>query len=106
MGTNTSPDHVNLNVKPKVSDTKTQKIINELYKGQDAKGKIGNGTMMDAIRNEKKTGRPTNSKFHTKKGKGLLVQLEDCLSSGKLSDMEKKVIRTVKEDLRKAIVGH
>ena len=94
---------VDLSAKPTISDSRTQNIVNELYKGQNSKDKIGNGTMMDAIRNERKTGEPTMGRYHFKKGKDMIKQLNDSLGSGKLSVEEKRTVRAIRDDLRKAL---
>lgn len=54
-----------INVKPDVSNPKMQNIVNDVYKGQGGANTIGNGTTMDAVRNEIKTGLPTNGRFHS-----------------------------------------
>ena len=76
---------IDLNVKPTISDANTQKIINELYEGQGKKGQIGSGSMMDAVRNERKTGKPTKGKFHSTKAKGKYMKLECNNSEGILA---------------------
>ena len=98
-----TPKQVNLKMKPKVSDLKTQKILDEIYKGQNAKSQVGNGTMMDAIRNERKTGKPTRGRLHTKKGKAAIKLLNACLGSGKLDDRDKAAVRAIMDDLKKAL---
>ena len=55
---------IDLNIKPVATNQKLQNIIGNLYKGQDNPIKFGNGTTMDAIKNEIQTGIPTAGKFH------------------------------------------
>ena len=106
MEANNVLKQVNLNVKPNVSDAKTQRIIDELYKGQNAKNKIGNGTMMDAIRYERKTGKLTGNRLHSKKGKDMVTRLNGRICSGRLSNEDKKIVRAIREDLEKALTEY
>ena len=65
--------------------------------------KIGNGTMKDAIRNERKTGKPTRGRLHTRKGIAAIKLLNGCLGSGRLDEGDKAVVRAIMEDMRKAL---
>ena len=97
---------MNLNVKPLVINSKLQNIVNDIYKGQGGKGQIGNGTMMDAIRNELKTEKRTKGKFHSKKARLRVAGLENLINSGKLNDQDKNIAKVLIKDIRKAISGH
>ena len=103
---NSAPNQISLNVKPKLSDAKTQKIVDDIYSGQKKKTKIGNGTMMDAVRNEIKTGKPTEGKFHSVKAKNTIKQLDSYINSGRLNEDEKTSVRVIRDDLKKALAGH
>ena len=92
--------------KPTVSNSKLQSAIDDLYSGQGSKGQIGNGTMMDAVRNEIKTGNPTKGKYHSEKARSSIKNLEKQLSSGKLDKQEKKIVRELVKDLRSALSGN
>ncbi|MEL7648774.1 MAG: pre-toxin TG domain-containing protein [Sedimentibacter sp.] len=70
---------INIDVKPTVSNEKLKNIINDLYKGQGGANTIGNGTTMDAVRNEILTGQATNGKFHTSKLNDYVNALEKSL---------------------------
>ena len=94
---------IDLNVKPMVSNAKTQKIIDEIYEGQGKKGQIGNGSMMDAIKNELKTGKSTKGYFHSKKGRNTIVELKKHIGSGKLNANDKAIVRALVEDIKKAL---
>lgn len=106
LESNKFPRHINLDVKPEVSDIKTREIIEDIYSGQSKKSKVGNGTMMDAIRNELKTGKPTERKFHSVKAKNTIIALHGRLSSGKLHKVDKTIVRAIIKDLKAAISGH
>lgn len=54
-------------VKPTVTDTKLQNIINVLYKGVNYANRTGDGTTADAVRNELQTLIPTEKKWHLTK---------------------------------------
>jgi hypothetical protein len=46
---------------------------------------IGNGTTMDAIRYELKTGKPVGGRFHNQKEQDYSRALEKLINSGKLN---------------------
>ena len=96
-------DPIDINARPKVSDPPLKGHINELYKGQGSKNQIGNGTMMDAVRNERRTGKPTKDRYHSKKARIIRDKLKERISSGKLSKHDKRVARALNEDIRKAL---
>ena len=97
---------VDLNVKPTVENLQLQRIVNDIYKGQGGKGQIGNGTMMDAVRNELNTGKPTKGRFHSKKARNREAALKKQISSGKLNAQEKSIARALIDDIGKALSGH
>jgi hypothetical protein len=96
---------IDLNIKPNVSNEKLKNIINDLYKGQGGPNTIGNGTTMDAVRNELQTGLPTNGKFHTQKLNDYLNALQRRLRAGDLNDYDKSVVNSLMEDINKALNG-
>jgi hypothetical protein len=51
--------------KPGPSDPVLQDVVEQLWKGADNPKRVGDGTTMDAVRNEIKTGRPTQGKWHS-----------------------------------------
>jgi hypothetical protein len=53
--------------------------VNDLYKGQDNPNSLGNGTTMDAVRNELLTGEPTFGRSHTQKLKEYMNALNKLL---------------------------
>ena len=94
-----------INVKPNVSNQKLQNIVDDLYKGQGGKNTIGNGTTMDAVRNELQTSLPTNGKFHTQKLNDYLNALQRRLRAGDLNSYDKSVVNALIEDINKALSG-
>jgi hypothetical protein len=63
------------------------------------------GSIADAIRNERRTGQPTREKFHSKKGKDAIKALRNWLrgKSKPKSDSDKKIAREIIEDLKDAL---
>jgi hypothetical protein len=54
-------------------------IVDNLWHGSDEATRIGDGTTMDALRNEIRTGRPTGGKWHAKKAETELKALNKWL---------------------------
>jgi RsiW-degrading membrane proteinase PrsW (M82 family) len=67
--------------KPVVSSRKLQNIVDELWHGHDSPKRTGDGTTMDAVRNEIKTGRPTQGVWHTDKAIRLRASLRRWLKA-------------------------
>ena len=97
---------IDLKNKPAVSDPKMRHILDELYSGQGKKGQIGSGSMMDAVRRELKTGKPTGGRYHSKKARLLVDDLKKCISSGRLSKDDKATARALVEELKKSLSGN
>lgn len=66
-------------VRPSTSDARLSNLVHNLFKGAGGAGRIGDGTTMDAIRNERRTGRPTGGTFHTVKGQETRRGLQNWL---------------------------
>ena len=96
---------VDINQKPIVSNEKLKNIVDDLYKGQGGPNTIGNGTTMDAVRNEIITGNPTNGKFHTQKLNDYLNALQRRLRAGDLNAYDTSVVNALIEDIIKALNG-
>jgi hypothetical protein len=94
---------VNINQRPTVSNSKLQNIVNDLYKGQGGPNTIGNGTTMDAVRNEIMTGQATHGKFHTQKLLDYKNALERRLRAGDLDQHDTNVANALIEDIAKAL---
>jgi len=96
---------IDINIKPEVSNSKLKNIINDLYKGQGGTNTIGNGTTMDAVRNEILTGNPTNGKFHTSKLNDYVNALQKRLRAGDLNEYDESVVKAILEDALNALDG-
>jgi hypothetical protein len=96
-------DEVDINVKPTVSNRKLQNIVDALYKGQGGQNTIGNGTTMNAVRNELITGEPTNGKFHMQKLSDLVNALNRRLRAGDLNAHDKSVVEAILQEALDAL---
>ena len=66
-------------VKPVSHDPKLQNYVDQLFKGVDNPGRVGDGTTMDAIRHELLTGGTVHNRRHVIKGEETLRGLERWL---------------------------
>ena len=98
--------NANYDIKPNVTNKKMKNIVDDLYKGQNGKNKIGNGTTMDAVRNELKTGLPTNGRFHTIKAQETISRLQRRLRAGDLTPDETDIAKGLIVDLLNALNGN
>ncbi|BDH84663.1 LXG domain-containing protein [Lactococcus lactis] len=98
-------EEINVNAKPNVENPKLNNIIKDLYKGQSdsSPNTIGNGTTMDAVRNEKETGEPTNGYFHTEKLENSLRALERRLRANNLNEHDTNVVEALIKDIKNAL---
>jgi hypothetical protein len=99
-------EQIDINVKPDVTNSKLKNIINDLYKGQGGANTIGNGTTMDAVRNEIITGEATNGKFHTQKLNDYVNALQKRLRAGDLNAYDESVAKAILEDALNALAGN
>jgi hypothetical protein len=105
MTTGGAGGRIDLNQKPTVSNAKLKNIVDDLYKGQGGSKTIGNGTTMDAVRNEIKTGLPTHGKFHTQKLNDYLNALNRRLRAGDLNQHDTDIVNSLIADITKALSG-
>jgi hypothetical protein len=92
-------------VKPKVTNTKLQRHIDNLWKHAGKKGTAGDGTTFDAIRNELLTGRASNGIFHLQKGREIMNGLRGLLrKTGRdaLSPRDRRIAQELFIELRDA----
>ena len=89
--------------KPAVSDSKLNNLVNELYHGANAKNKIGDGSTADAIRYEKKEGKPVGGKWHTQKGQEYLAALNKWMERNQDSAEDVKAAQAIIDDLKDAL---
>lgn len=62
--------------KPPVRHWRLRNIVDNLWHGSTRPNRVGNGTTMDAVRNELLTGRPTNGVFHSDKARQAVQALD------------------------------
>jgi hypothetical protein len=77
---------------PQVGSTKLQNLVNNLYKGTTNPNRVGNGTTMDAIRNQIATCVPTGGRMHTIKGQETLNGLNNWLRRNKDADYYDRLV--------------
>ena len=91
---------------PRVSDVKLQNLVDNLYKGTTNPNRVGNGTTMDAIRNESATGLPTGGRMHTTKGEETLRGLNNWLRRNPNADYHDQLVaRSLADELSSALQG-
>ena len=61
---------------PQVRDWKLRRIVDNLWKGAENPNHVGDGTTMDAVRNELRTGRPAEGKSHSIKARESIDALQ------------------------------
>jgi len=89
--------------KPKATHPKLVEIIDFLWSTNV--DKVGDGSLADAIRYERKTGQAVKKRFHSQKGREAIRRLEFWLSSKKHPNLEedKRIARLLIRDLRDAL---
>ena len=97
---------IDLNIRPTATNPRLQSIIDDIYKGRGNKKQVGNGSVMDAVRNEIKAGKPTNKRFHAIKARETTQRLKKQIASGMLNAQDKRIARALIEDISKALSGH
>jgi hypothetical protein len=92
---------------PQVRHWKLRNIVDNLFKGTRTSNRIGDGTTMDAVRNELRTGRPTQGVFHTEKARGEIRALERWLERyGPTASREDRLWAwRLRAELQKALRG-
>ena len=88
--------------KTRISNTKLSNWIKECFRTQ---AKVGNGSLADAIRYEKRFGRLVGGKSHIRKGLERAVGLKRIINSGKLSREELLLAQKLLSDLQRALNG-
>lgn len=91
---------------PQVADSRLQHIINNLFKGVNSPGRVGNGTTADAIRSERATGQPTGARWHTVKGRESVRALRAWLRRNPVAPQQERTLaQYLLDDLLDAIGG-
>ena len=78
-----------------------RRVIDELYHGA---GKVGDGGTADAIRQERATGKPVGDRFHSKKGRERLNQINRILRKNP-DHPDRALLEWLRDDLRNALGG-
>jgi hypothetical protein len=65
--------------KPAVHHWRLRRIVDDLWRGTGNPSRVGDGTTMDAVRNEVLTGRPTYGRFHLDKARQSMNRLTNWL---------------------------
>jgi hypothetical protein len=93
---------IDLTIKPSAENQKLQNAIDQLYRPNAT---VGNGSTMDAIRHELKTGELVGGKGHMQKGQERAKNLENILNKETLNPQDKALAETLLQDLNNAISG-
>lgn len=84
------------------TNPKLKNTIGEMYR---PKAKTGDGGLSDAIRHELKTGELVGGKSHIQKGMERLKNLENILKKQNLNPTDKRIVKDLIRDLKKALEG-
>ena len=98
-------DKVDLNKKPTAKNKSLKNFIDSLYKGQGNPNQVGNGTTMDSIRYEIKTGNMVEGKFHSQKGQEFMNGINKLINGGTLDADDLKIAKAIVEDIANALAG-
>jgi hypothetical protein len=91
---------------PTVADARLGNIIRDLFKGTRSPNRVGDGTTMDAIRNEISTGRATSGKMHLQKGREYANALRNWLARNPNATAgDRSVAQQLLQDLQNALAG-
>ncbi|MDR3258145.1 MAG: hypothetical protein LBT51_00835 [Fusobacteriaceae bacterium] len=85
-----------------VDNQKLKNVISEMYR---SKSSVGDGGLVDAIRDELKTGVKTGGKSHLLKGTERVTNLENVIKKENLNDKDLKIAKELLEDLKNALGG-
>jgi hypothetical protein len=93
--------------KPQVNHWKLRNIVDQLWKGTKNPNRVGDGTTMDAVRNELRTGRPTGGLFHSGKAREAVNALNNWLQryGPQVSREDRLWARRLLSELEKALRG-
>ena len=90
--------------KPSVEDPKLKNLVNQLFKGVDNPGRIGDGTTMAAIRHELATGDTVHHRRHIVKGQETVRGLENWLRKNlDASTSDRTLAHRLADELREAL---
>ncbi len=91
-------------VKPDAADPKLHNYVDQLFKGIDNPRRVGDGTTMDAIRHELRTGESVHHRRHIIKGQETLRGLENWLRNNlDASSSDRELSRKLSDEIREAL---
>jgi hypothetical protein len=92
--------------RPEVGDAQLEHFIDHIFRGVNNPRRIGDGTTMDAIRYELRTGEATHGRGHIQKGHDMIRGLDKWLRSNPgASDGDKQLARSLMGELKEALDG-
>ena len=87
-----------------MSDPKLSNYVDQLFKGVDNPKRIGDGTTMDAIRHELRTGETVHNRRHVIKGGETLRGLERWLRQNPdAPTSDRSIARKLADEIREAL---
>lgn len=90
--------------KPETNNQKLRNYIDQLFKGVDNPRRVGDGTTMDAIRHELRTGETVHNRRHVIKGEETLRGLERWLRDNvNASASDRALARKLADEIREAL---
>ena len=93
-----------IRLKPDVEDQKLRNYVDQLFKGVENPRRTGDGTTMDAIRHELRTGETVHDRRHVLKGEETLRGLERWLRQNpEASTSDRDLARGLADEIRKAL---
>jgi hypothetical protein len=94
-------------IRPDLSseDPRINNLLDNIYKGTNGPNRIGDGTTMDAVRNEIATGRPTGGTFHSTKARETINGLMKWLDRNPTAAGDRSAVQDLIQQLRNALEG-
>jgi hypothetical protein len=92
---------------PEVRHWKLRRIVDDLYRGTTNSERVGDGTTMDAVRNEIRTGRPTEGRWHSQKARDCITRLDRWLErfGSQATATDREWAYRLRGQLQKALEG-
>lgn len=98
------PDRKPGRPRPDAEDPKLTNYVNQLFKGVESPKRFGDGTTMDAIRHELRTGETVHNRRHLIKGEETLRGLERWLRQNPdASQSDRRVAQQLADEIREAL---
>jgi len=93
--------------KPQVRHWRLRRIVDDLWKGTTNPNRVGDGTTMDAVRNEIRTNVPTHGRFHSNKAREAINALDNWLRryGPEATRTDRLWARQLRQELQRALEG-